>query len=120
MVCGSALNLAVAQSTAPNPETHVIESQILATNTAHGELPTSMATSDSSTSFKEIEGDVPLPSLDQDIGETRSRHAARINRNIAFISGSILAVFIVCRLLLLQQLTKRRRKIAREQHSLEG
>jgi len=120
MVCGSALNLALAQPVASDQMAQVSEGQTSAAPVAKEEAFPTTTNSEASTSFKDIKGDVPLPPVDQDTGETRSLHAARINRNIAFIGGSILAVFIACRLLLLMQLTKRRRKIAREQNNLEG
>jgi hypothetical protein len=43
--------------------------------------------------------------------ESRTQHANRVNREIAVISSAILAMFVLCRILLLWQRTHNRKKL---------
>ena len=51
--------------------------------------------------------------------ESRLKHAARINRRIFVVSVSILSFFIVCRLLLVRQITKSRKSLMQGQEAFE-
>ena len=44
------------------------------------------------------------------VGESRSQHAARINRNLFLVVSSILGVFVLCRILLLWQVALSRKR----------
>ena len=46
--------------------------------------------------------------------ESRSQHAARVNRNLKIATGCTLTLFVLCRILLLWQISRRRKKQARE------
>ena len=46
--------------------------------------------------------------------ESHSQHAARVNRNLMTATVSILALFVLCRIILLWQISRNRKKQARE------
>ena len=46
--------------------------------------------------------------------ESHAQHAARINRNLMTATVSILALFVLCRIVLLWQIARARKKQARE------
>lgn len=46
--------------------------------------------------------------------ESHAQHAARINRNLMIATVSILALFVLCRIFLLWQISRARKKQARE------
>ena len=52
------------------------------------------------------------PQLDEP--ESRSQHAARVNRNLMVATSSILSLFVLCRIVLLWQIARHRKKLARE------
>ena len=59
-------------------------------------------------------------SAEFDASESRTRHAARVNRNIFIVSSSVLAFFDACRLLLQWHISSRRKKSSDEIKSLGG
>ena len=52
--------------------------------------------------------------------ESRTRRAARINRDILMVTVPILAFFILARIALLWKINTNRKRIARENNSLES
>lgn len=52
--------------------------------------------------------------------ESRSRHAARVNRDLWVTCLSILSFFILCRLLLLWQIAWNRKNLPREEKAFEN
>jgi hypothetical protein len=53
-------------------------------------------------------------------GESRTQHAMRFNVNLAKVSILILGIFILCRLVLLWQINRNRKKISRDENAFEG
>lgn len=52
--------------------------------------------------------------------ESRSRQAIRFNRNLLIGTISVLSFFIVCRLVLLWQIARHRKRLPREENAFEN
>ena len=72
-----------------------------------GALPASLATVEIETEPTDVDREFPAT-------ESRSQHAARVNRNLKIATGCTLTLFVLCRILLLWQISRRRKKQARE------